>query len=90
MDLMRPHFGNHHQLTVDSWFASLKLMHDLRDRGTFSKGTIICARKEMPQSFKQAKPPNGTIVLKSQGPLTAVLYNDRRQVTFLTTTGSAK
>ena len=90
MDLMRPRFGNHHHLTVDSWFASLKLMHDLRDRGTFSTGTVICARKGTPQSFKQAKPPKGTTIVKSQGPLMTVLYNDRRRVTFLTTPGSAK
>ena len=49
MDLMRLRFGNHHHLTVDSWFASLKLMHGLRDRGTFSTGTVICARRGRPK-----------------------------------------
>jgi len=62
MDLMRPHFGNHHHLTVDSWFASPKLMHDLRDRGILSTVTVICARKRMPQSFKQVKPPKETTI----------------------------
>ena len=45
MDLMRPHFGDHHHVTMDNWFTSPKLMHDLRNRGTFATGTVIHSRK---------------------------------------------
>jgi len=87
---MRPHFGDHHHVTMDNWFTSPKLMHDLRNRGTFATGTVIHSRKGMPNSFKHVRLPKGDTLVKSQGPLMAVLYSDRRQVTLLTTAGSAK
>ena len=90
MDLMRPHFGDHHHVTMDNWFTSPKLMHDLGNRGTFATGTVIHSRKGMSNSFKHVRLPKEDTLVKSQGPLTAVLYSDRRQVTFLTTVGSAK
>ncbi|CAC5366901.1 unnamed protein product [Mytilus coruscus] len=90
MDLMRPHFGNQHHVTIDSWFTSPKLVHDLRNRGTYCTGTVITTRKGMPQSFRKAKIPKGGILAKSQGPVMSVLYSDRRQVSLLTTAGSAK
>jgi hypothetical protein len=90
MDLMRPHFGDHHHVTVDNWFTSPKLMHDLWNRGTFAPGTVIHSRKGMPNSFKHVRLPKGDTLVKSQGPLMAVLYSDRLQVTLLTTAGSAK
>jgi hypothetical protein len=31
MDLMRSHFGDRHHVTMDNWFTSPKLMHDLRN-----------------------------------------------------------
>ena len=65
-------------------------MHDLRNRGTFATGTVIHSRKGMPNSFKHVRLPKGDTFVKSQGPLMAVLYSDRRQVTHLTTAGSAK
>ena len=90
MDLMRPHLGDHHHVTMDNWFTSPKLMHDLRNRGTFATGTVIHSRKGNPNSFKHVRLPKGDTLVKSQGPLTAVLYSDRRKVTLLTTVGSAK
>ncbi|CAC5381293.1 unnamed protein product [Mytilus coruscus] len=89
LDLMRPYFGNQHHVTIDSWFTSPKLVHDLRNRGTYCTGTVITTRKGMPQSFRKAKLPKGRILAKSQGPVMSVLYSDRRQVSLLTTTGSA-
>lgn len=73
MDLMRPHFGNQHHVTIDSWFTSPKLVHDLRNRGTYCTGTVITTRKGMPQSFRKAKLPKGAILAKSQGPVMSVL-----------------
>jgi hypothetical protein len=87
---MRPHFGDRHHVTMDNWFTSPKLMHDLRNRGTFATGTVIHSRKGMPNSFKHVRLPKRDTLVKSQGPLMAILYSDRRQVTLLTTAGSAK
>lgn len=75
MDLMRPHFGKLHHVTIDSWFTSPKLLHDLRNRHWnchyYAEGNAI--------KF-----------VKSQGPLMAVLYSDRRHVTVSSTTGSSR
>lgn len=90
MDLMRPHFGNNHHLTIDSWFSSPKLIHDLRNRLTYATGTVVSSRKGLPPSFKKAKLPKGDMLVKSQGPVMATLYSDRRQVILLTSAGSAK
>jgi hypothetical protein len=90
MNLMRPHFVDHHHVTMDKWLISPKLMHDQRNRGTFTTGIVIHSRKGMPNSSKHVRLPKGNTLVKSQGPLMAVLYSDRRQVTLLTTAGSAK
>lgn len=90
MDLMRPHFGNLHHVTIDSRFTSPKLLHDLRKSGIFGTGTVITTRKGMPFSFKKARMPKGDMIVKSQGPLMAVLYSGRRHITVLSTTGSSR
>ncbi|CAC5400023.1 unnamed protein product [Mytilus coruscus] len=90
MDLVRPHFGKNHHVTMDNWFSSSKLMNDLRNRGTYATGTVIARRKGLPASFKTARLPKGSVVVKSQRDLLAILYVDRRNVTFLTTSENAR
>ncbi|CAG2214378.1 unnamed protein product [Mytilus edulis] len=90
MDLVRPHFGKNHHVTMDNWFSSPKLMNDLRNRGTYATGTVIARRKGLPASFKTARLPKGSVVVKSQRDLLAILYVDRRNVTFLTTSENAR
>ncbi|CAG2210332.1 unnamed protein product [Mytilus edulis] len=86
MDLVRPHFGKNHHVTMDNWFSSPKLMNDLRNRGTYATGTVITRRKGLPASFKTARLPKGSVVVKSTRDLNmAILYVDLRNVTFLTT-----
>lgn len=90
MDLVRPHFGKNHHVTMDSWFTSPQLMNDLRNRGTYATGSVLARRKGLPASFKNARHPKGTVVVKSQRDLLAVLFVDRRNVTFLTTSENAQ
>ncbi|CAC5396271.1 Glutathione S-transferase Mu 1,Glutathione S-transferase Mu 5,Glutathione S-transferase Mu 2,Glutathione S-transferase [Mytilus coruscus] len=73
MDLVRPHFGKNHHVTMDNWFSSPKLMNDLRNRGTYATGTVIARRKGLPASFKTARLPKGSVVVKSQRDLLAIL-----------------
>ena len=89
MNLMRPHLNKQHHVTFDSYFTSPKLVHELFDYGTHSTGTVITSRKGMPPSFRNTNLPRGEMTVKSQGPVMAVLWSDRRRVTLLTTTGSA-
>ncbi|CAC5395925.1 unnamed protein product [Mytilus coruscus] len=88
-ELMTPHFNKEHHVTVDSFFTSPKLVHDLKDNGTFCTGTVIKTRRGMPKSYRNAKLQKGDMTVKYQGQLMAVLWADRRLVTILTTTGSA-
>jgi len=37
MDLVAPHFGKNHHVTMDKWFTSPKLLHDLRNRGDVTR-----------------------------------------------------
>ncbi|VDI83519.1 Hypothetical predicted protein [Mytilus galloprovincialis] len=89
-ELMRPHFNKEHHVTVDSFFTSPKLVHDLKDKGTFCTGTVIKTRRGMPKSYRTAKLQKGDMTVKYQGQLMAVLWAVRRLVTILTTTGSAR
>lgn len=90
MDLMRPHLNRNYHLTVDNWFASPKLFHDLRDSNTYATGTCLKSRIGMPKSFKTTNLPRGQMCVKSQGNLMAILYSDRKHVTVITTTGRSR
>ncbi|CAC5388546.1 unnamed protein product [Mytilus coruscus] len=59
MDLIRPHFGNQHHVTIDSWFTSPNLVHDLRNVLVQS----LPHEKACPRVLK------GEILAKSQGPV---------------------
>lgn len=65
-------------------------MHDLKENGTFCTGTVIKTRRGMPQSYRNARLEKGAMTVKSQGQLMAILWSDRRMVTVLTSTGSAR
>lgn len=88
VDLMRPHFGNLHLVTIDSWFISPKLSHELQNRGIFGTGAVITKRKEM--LFLKKPACLKDIIVKSQCPLLAVLYSGWRHVTVLSTTESSR
>lgn len=77
VDLMRPHFGNLHHVTIDSWFTGPKLSRKLKQWNG------------MPFSFFKPACWKGMIV-KSQGPLIVGLYSYWRHVTVhvLSVTGS--
>ena len=51
------------------------------NRGTYATGTVVVKRKDLPQSFKTTRLLKGA---KSQQDLLAILYADRKHVTFLT------
>lgn len=90
MDLMEPHFYKDHHVTYDSFFTSPALVYDLLDKGTHSTGTVIKTRKGMPSSFKTTPIQKGEIRVKTRGGVMAILWADRRVVSFLTTTGSPR
>jgi hypothetical protein len=37
MDLVAPHFGRNHHVTMDNWFTSPELLQDLRNRGDVTR-----------------------------------------------------
>ncbi|XP_061170531.1 piggyBac transposable element-derived protein 4-like [Saccostrea echinata] len=90
MDLMEPHFYKEHHITFDSFFTSPKLVYDLLDKQTHSTGTVIKSRKDMPSSFKNAIMQKGDVKVKTRAGVMAVQWADRRVVSLLTTTGSAR
>ena len=59
MELVAPHFGKKHHVTMDTWFTSPKLLQDLRNRGTYATSTVVVKRKGLPQSFKTTRLPKG-------------------------------
>jgi hypothetical protein len=62
----------------------------LLDKGVHSTGTVIKNRKGLPPSFKNAKLAKGELLVKHRAGVMAVLWMDRRAVSLLTTTGSAR
>jgi hypothetical protein len=60
------------------------------ESGTFCTGTVIKSRRGMPPSYRNARRQKEQMVVKSQGPVMAILWSDRRLVTVLTSTGAAR
>ena len=89
MELVAPHFGKNHHVTMDNWFTSPKLLQDLRNRGTYATGTVVVKRKGLPQSFK-TRLPKGGVLAKSQQDVLVILYSDKKHVTFLTTSDNGR
>lgn len=89
-NLCRPHYNQGHAVYTDSFFTSPTLAHHMFDNGTHFTGTVTCNRRGMPNGLRRQDPERGQTLIRSQGPVLAVKFHDRRVFTILTTIGSPR
>ena len=78
--------GRGHKLYKDNFFSSPELFDDLVKKKIYSCGTVRPNRKGMPQDLrpKTTKPKRGDIRVRTRADLTAILWQDKRDVCMLT------
>lgn len=80
--LLTEYLGKGHSLWCDNWYTGPQLFKHLHENKTNACGTVRKNRKEMP-CFKKLK--KGETEVKSNSPLLALKWCDRRDVHMLTT-----
>jgi len=80
--------GLGHKIFMDNFFSSPRLFDDLDRRKLNSCGTVRPNRRDMPRDFgpKRLKLKRGDVRVRTRGGLTALVWNDRREVYMLTWT----
>jgi len=83
---MEPLLNKGHQLFIDNWYTSLKLLLNLMTQNTSACGTVRRDRGQFPSSFTKTKLQNRweTIHL-TYNKILALRYKDKKDVFFLST-----
>ena len=79
-DFMEPFFNKNHNLFVDNFYTSLKLVKSLLEKDTYVCGTIRTNRGEFPKNFVDKKLDRGKAVYLKMGTILAVHWKDKRDV----------
>lgn len=83
--------GMAHVVCTDNYFTSVKLLVELRSRGTFAVGTVRCNRLGLQKSLLDlktfSKEPQGTLLwrMHASGEIAAIVFVDRKAFLMLST-----
>ena len=77
--------GKYHQVFIDNYFSSCRLMDTLLERGIYSAGTVRQDRVGFPSALKTAQLAQGEISFRQRGSLVATVWRDKRIVSTLST-----
>ena len=85
-ELTRKIEGHGHKLYMDNFFSSPELFDDLTNKQIYFCGTVKPNRKGMPQDLvpKTTKTKRGDISVRTRADLTAILWQDKRDIRVLT------
>ena len=72
-----------HRIFCDNFFTSPKLFDELLSKGLYACGTVRCDRREYPEALKGLSLSRGEHRFQQRGQLTAVGWEDKRQVSVL-------
>ena len=84
MDLVAPFAGLNHVLYCDNFYSSGPLADSLAKEQIFIVGTIKKCSRGFPENLKTAKPPAGGYVSEKVGENRYFVFQDRKQVCFIT------
>lgn len=82
-DLLRYYLNRGYRVFFDNYYTSVKLVADLAAQQTFSCGTVRINRKNLPADFTTLKLKKGEAKFWKSDVITAVLWQDKRTVTLL-------
>ncbi|XP_070573161.1 piggyBac transposable element-derived protein 4-like [Ptychodera flava] len=78
-----------YRLYMDSYYISPTLVDDLASLDTVTVGTVRCNRKEMPKALKR-KLKTGKVIGRRRGDVLALKWQDKRDVTILSSAHTAE
>lgn len=87
-NLTRDLQGKHFHLFFDNYFTGIKLAEDLLANGLYSCGTVRMNRRGFPDDLKRLKMRRGESRIRQKGNLIAAVWQDKKQVAFLSTLSS--
>ena len=74
-----------HQVFCDNYFSSPELFDRLLEHGIYACGTVRCDRVEFPLDLRGQKLQRGRHMFRQRGSLSAIVWQDKRQVNVLST-----
>ena len=84
--LLEPLLGKGYTLWMDNFYNSPDLAKQLKSQhATDCVGTVKLSRKHIPKIVKETKLKKGEIIARHSGPVTVLKWNDRKNVTLLST-----
>ena len=83
-ELVAPFAGLNHVVYCDNFYSSAPLVDELAEDKVFFAGTIKKSAKGFPDSLKKVHPPRGSYVSETVGSNTYFVFQDRKEVCFVT------
>ena len=85
LHLTAPFHGRNHRIFCDNYFSSPCLFRELLNRGTYACGTVRSTRQGYPEALRGISLSRGQYVVRQSENLTATVWQDRKQVSVLST-----
>ena len=79
-DLLHNYLGKNFHVYFDNFYTSYKLVNDLKNKSTFSCGTIWVDRGMFPTEFKKSKLEKNKSTFLEAGNIVAIHWKDKRDV----------
>ena len=90
MKLSKPLFGKYHEVFMDRFFTSIKLVRALESNDTYATGTCQTNRKYFPEALKGLTLDVGQFKFSQEGSMVATAWHDKGQLAFLSTSSAPK
>ena len=85
LQLTRPFRHKKYTVFCDNYFTSPALFDELFQHGLYACGTVRCDRRDFPSDLRGLRMVRGSHQFRQRGNLSAVVWQDKRQVSVLST-----
>ena len=85
LQLTEPFRHKNHQVYCDNFFSSPALFEELLLHNIYACGTVRCDRRQFPFALRGLKLSRGSHEFRQRGNLSAIVWQDKRQVSVLST-----
>ena len=85
LELTKPFRHKHYHIFCDNFFTSPALFDELLSHGLHACGTVRCDRRDFPADLRGVRLERGCYEYRQRGSLSAVVWQDKRQVSVLST-----
>ena len=85
LQLKEPYRHKNYHVFCDNFFSSLTLFDQLLDHGLYACGMVRCDRRDLPSELRGVRLERGSHAFHQRGNLSAIIWQDKRQVSVLST-----